>query len=93
MTGFAGSKGRPALHLLNLPQAKGNTKQVKQSSTVFSGPWSHSLTHIPSQPHAHRHYQSATKIQQRLDCNLLVVTSSHVILCQVEQCGQAGTGV
>ncbi|KAJ9521796.1 hypothetical protein QJQ45_024656 [Haematococcus lacustris] len=28
------------------------------------------------------HYQSATKIQQKLDCNLLVVTSSHVILCQ-----------
>jgi len=29
------------------------------------------------------HYQSATKIQQKLDCNLLVVTSSSVILCQV----------
>ncbi|KAG2430302.1 hypothetical protein HYH02_013779 [Chlamydomonas schloesseri] len=28
------------------------------------------------------HYQSATKIQQKLDCNLLVVTSHHVILCQ-----------
>ncbi|KAF5843203.1 intraflagellar transport protein [Dunaliella salina] len=28
------------------------------------------------------HYQSATKIQQKLDCNLLVVTSSCVILCQ-----------
>lgn len=27
-------------------------------------------------------YQSATKIQQKLECNLLVVTSSHVILCQ-----------
>jgi hypothetical protein len=29
------------------------------------------------------HYQSATKIQQKLDCNLLVVTSHHIILCQV----------
>ncbi len=29
------------------------------------------------------HYQSATKIQQKLECNLLVVTSHHVILCQV----------
>ncbi len=29
------------------------------------------------------HYQSATKIMQKLECNLLVVTSSHVILCQV----------
>lgn len=29
------------------------------------------------------HYQSATKIQQKLDCNLLVVTSTCVILCQV----------
>ena len=28
------------------------------------------------------HYQSATKIMQKLECNLLVVTSSHVILCQ-----------
>lgn len=28
------------------------------------------------------HYQSATKINQKLECNLLVVTSSHVILCQ-----------
>jgi hypothetical protein len=28
-------------------------------------------------------YQSATKITQKLECNLLVVTSSHVILCQV----------
>uniref|UniRef100_A0A7S0VDQ0 Intraflagellar transport protein 122 homolog n=1 Tax=Polytomella parva TaxID=51329 RepID=A0A7S0VDQ0_9CHLO len=28
------------------------------------------------------HYQSATRIQQKLDCNLLVVTSAHVILCQ-----------
>lgn len=28
------------------------------------------------------HYQSATKIQQKLECNLLVVTSQHVILCQ-----------
>lgn len=31
------------------------------------------------------HYQSATKIQQKLDCNLLVVTSHHVILCQVRR--------
>ncbi|MEW5316653.1 MAG: hypothetical protein WDW38_008010 [Sanguina aurantia] len=28
------------------------------------------------------HYQSATKINQKLECNLLVVTSHHVILCQ-----------
>ncbi len=32
------------------------------------------------------HYQSATKIQQKLECNLLVVTSNHVILCQVCVC-------
>jgi hypothetical protein len=30
-------------------------------------------------------YQSATKITQKLECNLLVVTSSHVILCQVSK--------
>jgi intraflagellar transport protein 122 len=30
-------------------------------------------------------YQSATKINQKLDCNLLVVTSLHVILCQVQR--------
>ena len=34
------------------------------------------------------HYQSATKIMQKLECNLLVVTSSHVILCQVGERGQ-----
>jgi len=28
------------------------------------------------------HYRVSTKIQKRLDCNLLVVTSMHVILCQ-----------
>lgn len=28
------------------------------------------------------HYTSATKILQKLDCNLLVVTSHHLILCQ-----------
>jgi intraflagellar transport protein 122 len=27
------------------------------------------------------HYRVATKIQKKLDCNLLVVTSHHVILC------------
>lgn len=28
------------------------------------------------------HYQSSTKINQKLECNLLVVTCDHVILCQ-----------
>jgi len=28
------------------------------------------------------HYRVSTKIQKRLDCNLLVVTSLHIILCQ-----------
>lgn len=28
------------------------------------------------------HYRVATKIQQKLECNLLVVTSNNVILCQ-----------
>lgn len=28
-------------------------------------------------------YQSSTKIQQKMECNLLVVTSHHLILCQV----------
>mmetsp|Transcript_5353 Transcript_5353/g.11710 ORF Transcript_5353/g.11710 Transcript_5353/m.11710 type:complete len:1236 (+) Transcript_5353:188-3895(+) len=37
---------------------------------------------LASQEDYDMHYQSATKIQQKLDCNLLVVTSSHVILCQ-----------
>jgi len=27
------------------------------------------------------HYRVSTKIQKKLDCNLLVVTSHHVILC------------
>jgi intraflagellar transport protein 122 len=27
-------------------------------------------------------YRSATKIMEKFDCNLLVVTSRHVILCQ-----------
>jgi intraflagellar transport protein 122 len=30
-------------------------------------------------------YRSAAKIHQKLDCNLLVVTSAHIILCQVRK--------
>jgi intraflagellar transport protein 122 len=30
-------------------------------------------------------YRSAAKINQKLECNLLVVTSNHILLCQV--CG------
>eukprot|EP00798_Chlamydomonas_sp_ICE-L_P028208 gene28208-31309_t len=37
---------------------------------------------LASQDDLDMHYQSATKIHQKLECNLLVVTSSHVILCQ-----------
>ena len=39
---------------------------------------------FPAQDDYDMHYQSATKIQEKLECNLLVVTSSHVILCQVD---------
>ena len=28
-------------------------------------------------------YRSAAKINQKLECNLLVVTSNHILLCQV----------
>jgi hypothetical protein len=38
---------------------------------------------LATQDDTDMHYQSATKINQKLDCNLLVVTSLHVILCQV----------
>ena len=39
---------------------------------------------LATQDDTDMHYQSATKINQKLDCNLLVVTSLHVILCQVQ---------
>jgi hypothetical protein len=37
----------------------------------------------PSADELDMQYRSSAKINQQLDCNLLVVASSHIILCQV----------
>ncbi len=49
---------------------------------TIAGPWHSALCAADEND---MHYQSATKIQQKLECNLLVVTSCHVILCQVRR--------
>lgn len=42
----------------------------------------HTLTVQPLPAPCALQYRSATKIMEKFDCNLLVVTSRHVILCQ-----------